>query len=329
MAIDWSPLIEIIRSNDRFVLSSHVRPDADALGSELGLAYALESLGKSVRIVNPSAASPNLAFLDPDGRAKKIGESVTSNEARNTDVHIVVDTSAWTQLQELGEVIKTTTAQKVVIDHHVSSDDLGGLVIKDTTAAATGELIFELAQALEAEIREETATALYCAIATDTGWFRFPSTTPRTMHIAGCLIDAGAKPHVLYSLLYEQHSAARMRLHGRVLSRLTVDCDGRLAYLTVSRNDFKETGAVPADTEDLVNASLQIGGTKVAFIAIEQPNQTVKVSFRGRVDTNVAVVAEEFGGGGHKQAAGATLPGPLAEALAKVLPVMQQAVAAN
>lgn len=326
MAIDWSPLIEIIRSNDRFVLSSHLRPDADALGSELGLAYALESLGKSVRIVNPSAASPNLAFLDPDSRAKKIGESITADEARDTDVHIVVDTCAWSQLQEVGEVIRTTAAQKVVIDHHVSSDDLGGLVIKDTTAAATGELIFELAQALGAEIREEAATALYCAIATDTGWFRFPSTTSRTMHIAGQLIDAGAKPHVLYSLLYEQHSAARMRLTGRVLGRLMVDCDGRLAYLTVSREDFKETGAVPADTEDLVNASLQIGGTKAAFIAIEQPNQTVKVSFRGRVDTNVAVVAEQFGGGGHKQAAGATLPGSLAEALAKVLPAMQQAV---
>ena len=326
MAIDWSPLIEIVQSSERFVLSSHVRPDADALGSELGLAYALESLGKSVRIVNPSAASPNLAFLDQAGRAKKIGESMTADEARDTDVHIVVDTSAWTQLQDVGDVIRTTLARKVVIDHHVSSDDLGGLTIKDTTAAATGELIFELAQAMEAEISETAATALYCAIATDTGWFRFPSTTSRTMHIAGQLIDFGAKPHVLYSLLYEQHSAARMRLYGRVLSRLTVDCDGQLAYLTVSREDFKETGAVPADTEDLVNASLQIAGTKASFIAIEQPNQTVKVSFRGRVDTNVAAVAEQFGGGGHKLASGATLAGSLAEALAIVLPAMQQAV---
>ena len=326
MAIDWSPLIEIVQSSERFVLSSHVRPDADALGSELGLAYALESLGKSVRIVNPSAASPNLAFLDQAGWAKKIGESMTADEARDTDVHIVVDTSAWTQLQDVGDVIRTTSARKVVIDHHVSSDDLGGLTIKDTTAAATGELIFELAQAMEAEISETAATALYCAIATDTGWFRFPSTTSRTMHIAGQLIDFGAKPHVLYSLLYEQHSAARMRLYGRVLSRLTVDCDGQLAYLTVSREDFKETGAVPADTEDLVNASLQIAGTKASFIAIEQPNQTVKVSFRGRVDTNVAAVAEQFGGGGHKLASGATLAGSLAEALAIVLPAMQQAV---
>ena len=327
MAIDWSPLIEIIQSSERFVLSSHVRPDADALGSELGLACALESLGKSVRIVNPSAASPNLSFLDREGRAKKIGESMTAEEARDTDVHIVVDTSAWSQLQDLGDVIRTTSAQKVVIDHHVSSDDLGGLVIKDTTAAATGELIFELAQAMGAGISESAATALYCAIATDTGWFRFPSTTSRTMHIVGQLIDFGAKPHVLYSLLYEQHSAARMRLYGRVLSRIQVDCDGQLAYLSVSREDFRETGAVPADTEDLVNASLQIAGTRASFIAIEQPNQTVKVSFRGRVDTDVAAVAEQFGGGGHKLASGATLAGSLADALETVLPVMKQAVA--
>jgi len=147
------------------------------------------------------------------------------------------------------------------------------------------------------------------------------------MHIVGQLIDFGAKPHVLYSLLYEQHSAARMRLYGRVPSRIQVDCDGQLAYLSVSREDFRETGAVPADTEDLVNASLQIAGTRASFIAIEQPNQTVKVSFRGRVDTDVAAVAEQFGGGGHKLASGATLAGSLADALETVLPVMKQAVA--
>jgi phosphoesterase RecJ-like protein len=107
---------------------------------------------------------------------------------------------------------------------------------------------------------------------------------------------------------------------------MTIETNGRLAYLTVTQQDFKETGAAPADTEELVNQCLRIAGVKAAFIAIEQPNQTIKVSFRSRLDTNVATVAEQFGGGGHKQAAGAVLPAPLADALAKVLPLMQQVV---
>lgn len=327
MAIDWEPLIDVIRSQDRFLLSSHVRPDADAIGSELGLAYALDALGKDVRIVNPSEWPATLSFLDPGRRCKKLGASMTAEEARDTDVHIVMDTSAWGQLQDVGEVFKTTkAAHRAVIDHHVSSDDLGIPVLRDTTAAATGELIFELCEAMGAEVGADAATALYCAIATDTGWFRFPSTTSRTMRIAGELIDRGAEPHVLYRLIHEQRTIGRLRLHGRVIGRTNLDCEGRLGYLTVSLQDYKETGAVPADTEDLVNQCLTVSGVEAAFIGIEQPNGNVKVSFRSRLGLDVAQVAGLFDGGGHKQAAGATLPGPLADVLAKVLPPMQQLV---
>lgn len=326
MNLDWAPLVEIIHSHQRFMLSSHVRPDADALGSELGLAHLLKSLGKSVRIVNPSATPAHLLFLDPDRQALKIGEGITPAEIADTDVHIVCDTSAWVQLQEVGNVLKTTLAKKVVIDHHVSSDNIGAREFKDITAAATGELICELAEVLDVPFSPVAATAVYCAIATDTGWFRFPSTTNRTMKHAGNLIAAGAEPHRLYSQLYEQNTTSRLRLFGRVLTRIVVDGDGKLAYLWVALRDFRETGAIPADTEDLVNECLRIGGVQAAFIAIEQNNQSVKVSFRSRITIDIAAVAERFNGGGHKQAAGAVIPGPLADVLAKVLPAMLQAV---
>jgi phosphoesterase RecJ-like protein len=126
--------------------------------------------------------------------------------------------------------------------------------------------------------------------------------------------------------LYERYSAARVKLAGRVLSRLNVECVGRLAHIFVKLEDYEATGAVPADTEDIVNECLRIGGTECAFIAIEQRNKQVKVSFRSRSDVNVAAVAELFGGGGHKQAAGAILPGPLADAQAKVLTAMKAAL---
>jgi len=326
MVIHWEPLREILHSNRRFVLSSHVRPDADALGSELGLAAILESLGKEVRIVNPSAIPQTLQFLDPTGRVFKIGESITPEAVADTDVHIVVDTSSWNQLQEVGHVFRRSAAKKVVIDHHASSDDLGAIEFKDIKAEATGVLILEMADALDLTIPPAVATPLFCAVATDTGWFRFGSTRESTMRVAARLIDLGARPDVIYRELYEQYSLGRIRLAGIVLSRVTLDCDGRLAYTWVEAADFAKSGARPVDTEDLVNECLKIAGTQCAFIAVEQLNKTVKISFRSRTGTDVATVAEEFGGGGHKQASGATISGALNDATQRVLAAMKKAV---
>ena len=216
--------------------------------------------------------------------------------------------------------------KKVVIDHHASSDDLGALEFKDIKAEATGVLILEMADALDLTIPPSVATPLFCAVATDTGWFRFSSTRESTMRVAARLIDLGARPDVIYRELYEQYSLGRIRLAGIVLSRVTLDCDGRLAYTWVEAGDFAKSGSRPVDTEDLVNECLKIAGTQCAFIAVEQLNKTVKISFRSRTGTDVAAVAEEFGGGGHKQAAGATISGALNDATQRVLAAMKKAV---
>ncbi|MFN0199155.1 MAG: DHH family phosphoesterase [Planctomycetaceae bacterium] len=327
MAIDWTPLITLIRDKQKFVLTSHVRPDADAIGSEVGLAGLLIQLGKDVRIVNPSATPNHLFFMDPEHRVQCLGDGVTEEEVCQTDVHIVVDTSAWTQLGGMGKVLRTTPAKKVVIDHHLSSDDLGALELKDTKAEATGALIFQLSQALGLTITPAEAMVLFCAIATDTGWYRFSSTTGETMRTAGKLIDLGASPHLIYHELYEQITFARIQLTARVLKRVTLDCDGRLVYTSVNWSDFEETGALPSETEDLVNECLKICGTECAFIAVEQRNRQIKISFRSRGGLNVASIAEQFSGGGHRQAAGALLQGPLNTAVTTVLAAMKTALA--
>jgi nanoRNase/pAp phosphatase (c-di-AMP/oligoRNAs hydrolase) len=328
MVINWEPLREILNSNQRFVLSSHVRPDADALGSELGLAAILEALGKDVRIVNPSAIPQTLQFLDPSERILKIGDKITPEAVSDTDVHIVVDTSSWAQLQEVGHVFRRSSARKVVIDHHASSDDLGGIEFKDVEAEATGVLILELADALDLTIPSSVAMPLFCAVATDTGWFRFGSTRSSTMRVASRLIDLGARPDLIYRQLFEQYSLGRIRLAGIVLSRVTLECDGQLAYTWVEAADFGRSGSRPVDTEDLVNECLKIGGTRCAFIAVEQLNKCVKISFRSRSGVDVATVAEQFGGGGHKQASGATFQGSLTEATQRVLTAMRNALGA-
>ena len=329
MVIPWEPLRDVLMSNQRFVLSSHVRPDADAIGSELGLAAILQALGKDVRIVNPSAIPQTLMFLDPEGRIFKIGDGIKPEELLETDVHIVVDTSSWNQLQEVGHILRKSSARRVVIDHHASSDDLGALEFKDTQAEATGVLILEMADALDLPIPPAVAAPLFCAIATDTGWFRFSSVRDSTFRVAARLVGLGAQPDVLYRQLYEQFSVGRIRLAGCVLSRVTLDCDGKLAYTWVESGDFDRCGARPVDTEDLVNDCLKIGGTQCAFIAVEQLNKSVKFSFRSRAGVDVAVLAEQFGGGGHRQASGATLTGSLPEALKRVLAATREAIASQ
>jgi phosphoesterase RecJ-like protein len=324
--IDWQPLQRIIEAGQRFTISSHVRPDADAIGSAIGLGGVLESLGKTVQIVNPSATPRHLAFLDPQKKFRKLGEGVTPAEACHADVHFVVDTCAWQQLVDVGAVLKQTPARKVVIDHHVSADDLGATEFKDVTASATGVLITELAEFLGVPLTGGVADALFCAVATDTGWFRFPNTDARTLQTAARLIDAGVKPNLLYRELYERSSAARLKLQAVVLSRMQFEFDGRLGHTYVLLKDYEETGAHPTDTEDLVNDCLKVDGVECGFILVEQRTGQIKASLRSRSGVNVAKVAEQFGGGGHKQAAGASLPRPLANAQATILQAMKIAL---
>ncbi|MEM7810092.1 MAG: bifunctional oligoribonuclease/PAP phosphatase NrnA [Planctomycetota bacterium] len=323
--IDWLRLAAILDGADRLVLTSHARPDADALGSALGLAALLEARGKRVTIVNPSAAPENLGFLDPTGRAEVYGRTIDADRVEDCDVHVVLDTSAWAQLGEVGKTLKRTSAKKVVLDHHVSSDSLDAEEFKDPTADATGSLVIRFADAVGWDLPPEAATPLYAAIATDTGWFRFPSTRPETVEFAARLMRLGADQTEIYRQLYERRSEARMRLVGRALGRIAVSDDGRIAYAVATRADFTETGAKQSDTENLVNECLAIDGVRAAFMAVEQGNGSTKLSLRGREPVDVASVAEKFGGGGHRLAAGAVVDGPPDKVVPEVAAAMQAA----
>lgn len=327
MSIDWPRFVERIAANQRFLLTSHIRPDADALGSELGMAGVLDALGKEVEIVNGHGVPRNLKFLDPRGRIKVIGTDVQAADLLDRfDIHMVLDTSAWAQLGDMSQVIRETKARKLVLDHHVSADDLGAEEFKDTTAEATGRLVFDAARALGVTIGEEIATPLFAALATDTGWFRFSSTSGDTLRTAAALVDAGANPADIYRDLYEQDTLARLKLIGRILSRATSELEGRLIHTAVLREDFEATGAVPSDTEDIINMTLTVAGTQAAVILVEQNTGKFKVSLRSRGAMDCSRVAEQFGGGGHRAAAGATIDGPFESAQSKVLDAVRGAM---
>lgn len=326
MTIEWAEFVEVVRSHDTFLLTSHIRPDCDALGSEIALALILEALGKQATIVNGQATPPNLQFVDPDRRIRVIGQDVQESDLESMEVIVVLDTSAWIQLGPMAHVVRASSAKKVVVDHHISEDDLGAVMFKDATAEATGRLVAEAADQLGVELTPDIAGALFYAVATDTGWFRFSSTTAETYRLAGRLVDAGAEPDTSYRSLYEQDSLARVRLRGLALSRVAAELDGRLVHTYVRGTDYAEAGALPSDTEDIINLTLAISGTEVAIFFSELVAGGCKVSLRSRCDLDCSQVAAEFGGGGHRAAAGAFIDDSLEAAKTQVLDAVRAAM---
>lgn len=319
MTIDWSRFTEVIRSHQRFVLTSHIRPDCDALGSELGMAAILDQMGKDVRIVNGQESPAIFRFIDPQQRLEVIHQTVPPEQLIDREIVMILDTSAWVQLGPMADAIRSLPAKRIVLDHHVSEDDLGAELFKDTKAEATGRLVVEAADALQVPLTPLSAMPLFAALATDTGWFRFGSAGPGTYRIAARLIQAGASPAEIYRELYEQDTLGRVRLRGVILSRTEVELNGRLAHTYVLRDDFERNSALPSDTEDAINITLAISGVQFAVILVEQPKGGFKISFRSRCAIDCSRLAERFQGGGHKAAAGGHVADALGVAQPRVL----------
>ena len=326
MPIDWKPFVEIVRPCRRFLLTTHVRPDGDGLGSMLALADVLERLGKSARLVVASSLPPRYDFLDPEHRLRRF--EPPGDDCRDAEAVLVLDTGAWGQLGDFGTFLRTLTVPKVVIDHHLTQDDLGAVRLVDATAEATGRLVFEAASALDAPLSPAAAHALFVALAMDTGWFRHANTTPATFTLAAHLQETGARPTEAYGELFERNSVGKLKLTGLVLQRLRQAHGGRTAFTEIHRGDYEAAGASPQDSEDLVNYTRGLDGVEVGLFFMEQPRGGVKVSFRSRSRVDVARIAETFGGGGHRLASGATLPDPLDEARTRVLAAVAAALEA-
>jgi bifunctional oligoribonuclease and PAP phosphatase NrnA len=327
MTIDWTPLADLIETHDRFLVTTHVRPDGDALGSEVGMAGLLRQKGKDVRVVNSSPTPPRYDFLDPDRTFfEHINQTVRPEELADREVAVILDLSAWNQLGDMEDVVRAFRGPKVVVDHHVSQDDLGAVFFKDTAAEATGTLVLQAVRSLGATLTPEVATGLLTAIAMDTGWFRHSNTQASTMRAAAELMDAGASADRIYRQLFERNTLGRLRLMGESLVNLRTELGGRLAYAAVSLETLLRTGAIPPDTEDLVDFTVSLRGVDIGLLFIEQARGGVKVSFRTRTDVDCSLLAGQFGGGGHRAAAGATIMAPMPDVIESVLRVVRQAL---
>jgi phosphoesterase RecJ-like protein len=302
---------------------THRSPDADGLGSQLALSESLKTLGKKPRIAIASKFPARYQFLDPQ---RTTIEDFQPSAFTDCDSVLVLDTGTWNQLGDFGDWLKASPLPRAVVDHHRTQDDLGGLRFVDVSAEATGRLVHEIIEALGVSLTPAVANHLFMAVATDTGWFRHPNATSATFSLAAHLVSSGANPTRLYENLYETSSLARYRLIGAALQRLELRLSGAIAFSEIYLTDYVATGAIPGDTEDLINYPRSIEGVEVGLVFIEQPDGGTKVSFRARSRVDVSKIAEQFGGGGHRLASGARIEKPLQEVREDVIKVVELAL---
>jgi len=294
------------------LISSHARPDGDAIGSMLACGMMLEQMGKHIRLVLSDPVPLIYRWLPC---AELIDRSEWIDRPHDLALLLECDSIERSRLRGLD------AARVVNIDHHASGRPFAAINWIDPTASAVAEMVYELCLDAGVRVTADMATCLYTALLTDTGSFCYEGTGLHTLKLAAELVELGARPTRIAREVYFSNPLPKMVLLGAALSNLRVD--GRLAWLTVTQNDMKRSGAAEEDCEGIVNYAIAIAGVEAAVLLRELPDGQVRLSLRSKGKANVAQVAEAFGGGGHARASGCTLPGPLDAAAASILMKLQ------
>ncbi|MBM3319897.1 MAG: DHH family phosphoesterase [Candidatus Eisenbacteria bacterium] len=318
-AIDWSPVRRVINEQSSFLVTSHVNPEGDAIGSEVALAGFLRERGKSVRIVNPSPTPENCRFLDPKGEivlfdADRAGELLAGIEAI-----FIVDLSSWPQLGPFADTVRRFQSIRVCIDHHRAPDaEIARISVIDETAAAAGLLVYELIRDTGAPISLPIAEALYAALLVDTGSFRFSNTDARALRAAAELVGLGVRPERAYRDAFENRRGAFVRLLPLAFAALGSTSGGKILWVSVTRRMLEEARADFEDTDGYIELLRAVRGVEVCALFKEVEEGRVRVSLRSTGKVELHRFAASFGGGGHAKAAGLTVEGSLEEAVRSV-----------
>lgn len=324
-------LLSDIHNHSHVVLFTHSHPDGDALGSLLGFAAILESLGKKVFCLLEEPISHLYTFLPDKERVSISVEQYKHfiSDAGEDLVSIALDCGDEDRLGPLKlEIFNTTPFW--VIDHHQSHRDFGTGRWVDPDCSSTGEMVYEVGILLGAELTTSAAFNLYVAICTDTGSFRYECTGPRTMEIAGELIARGVKPHVVGSHIYDNFTKQRLKLMELALGSIALHESEQIAFMSVTQSMLQQSGATLQDVEGFIDYPRSLQTVKVAVLVKEALNGTVSVSLRAKGQCNVASVAKQFGGGGHRNAAGFRCHGKaFSQVQDEVLDVLKKVVTAS
>jgi phosphoesterase RecJ-like protein len=313
-ARDWRPAenlpvaVEALRKARRVLLTMHRGPDGDALGSALGLAAALRELGKEATVFTPDELPYNFRFLPGADRVVK-----ALPEGAAFDVTVTTDAGSLDRIPALPAQRGTL----INLDHHITTEPFGDVNYVDPHAAAVGVLVYKIIGALGQEVSRDAALCIYASILADTGCFRYSSTDPECLRIAAHLLEAGVEPWEMTVRVYEQQPVARMKLLAEVLTTLELSSRGKLATLTITNAMLAKTGTHLDLTDGFINYARSIDGVEVAAALREPPpaadgeERRWRISFRSRGNVDVSAIAQRFGGGGHRNAAGCTMAGSL------------------
>lgn len=337
-AVRDSPDLAFVRdallAAERVVIASHTSPDGDALGSAIAVARWLRALGKDARVLNPDAHPHKfdwLAEAQPPGLLGVFerGRLEHAEAIAQADVLLTVDTNARKRLGAVGDAFFQASQPRLLLDHHPHPEPWFDRACVRTDAAATGEIVYDLIAGHDAAaIDRDIATALYVAIMTDTGSFRYGATTPRTHAItADVLARGGLRPEPIHVAVFDGRSMASLRLQARAIDTIALHYGGRLATMFVTQAMLEEAGALFDETEGLVGYGLSLDGVQAALIFLETAT-AVKISFRSKGDCPVNAWAARFGGGGHANASGAYIPGkPLRRVMREVIAAAPEHIA--
>ncbi|HPG41174.1 MAG TPA: bifunctional oligoribonuclease/PAP phosphatase NrnA [bacterium] len=302
--INWEPVNTFIADKQRFLLSTHLNPDGDGLGSQVALAACLRQMGKTVILKNPNPTPFIFEFLDPAREITCFDSNKDETLLSSVDAVIVVDISDWERLGEMGRILRRLQTPLICIDHHIPTDIMGDVQIIDSSASSTGELIYDYLVYCDAQFNQTMIDALYTCILTDTGSFRFSNTTSKTHTIAADLLKRGAKNLQIFSQVYENYTKNRYYLMGNLLVNMQFACNDKLVWYVVSKELRTKTGVELWEIEGMSELTRNIRNIEISIMFTEMDSGT-KVSFRSRGNIPINGLANKFNGGGHKFASGA------------------------
>jgi phosphoesterase RecJ-like protein len=306
----YKAIADLIHNSDSFLIASHIDADGDAVGSQLAIYSVIKRLGKSAQVVSEDEIPQAFRFLAGSGEVRR---SATGD----SQVGMVVDAAALDRIGQVQDAVRECDLI-VNIDHHVSNVDFGDYNLVDPGAGACGEIIYRLLDVMGMELTPEEAEALFAAILSDTGCFRFPTTTGETLRVAAGLIEAGARPYHVASEIFWKRSPAGLRLLGSALSTIEVTNSGTVATMEITQGMYLDSGATSRDTEGFANYPRSIKDVKVGVLIREIGDGLFRVSLRSSEDCSVDGIAKQFGGGGHATAAGFRIEGELGNIKARI-----------
>ncbi|MGB2807354.1 MAG: bifunctional oligoribonuclease/PAP phosphatase NrnA [Sedimentisphaerales bacterium] len=325
---EYQKALELINKSDTILITAHTRLDGDACGCIAAMDDTLTALGKKVKPLFLSPIPEWYEFLF-DAQHPILGADVSLEQLKQAqftdpDLIIIVDTNSYSQLPQFDEYLKHAGKPVMIIDHHATADGLGDVELTEKDAAAAGLIVCDFIKYANWPITEKIAEALFVAMATDTGWFQFNNTDSRVFHSCAELIKAGANPAQIYYNLYQNYSLQRFKLMTAMFNTLELHLDGRLATQHIMLSDFAQSGAEHKDTENLIDECRRIRTVEASALFVEAKDGRVRCSLRSRGAVDVGKIAQKFGGGGHKMAAGLFLSPPLEKAKKLILTEIAQ-----